>query len=284
MNDLYQTITDRIVAAVEAGTPPWIKPWSVSDQRPRNAATQRPYRGINTLLLGLEAELRGYASNRWLTFRQATELKAHVRKGETGTTVVFYKLHEPPEAKPEDTATGEKRVIPLLRAFTVFNLAQIEGLPPEPERHVTWDSHAEAEVLLAKSGATIRHAGNHAYYDRARDLIQLPARSAFPDQGAFYATALHELVHWTGHEKRCNRDLRGRFGDSAYAMEELVAEMGSAFLCAHSRIDGRLQYSAYVYGWLPVLKSDKRAIFVASSKAQAAADWVLNAESERMAA
>lgn len=271
--DFYQEVTNRIVAAIDAGTPPWVRPWSVSDQRPKNASTGRLYRGINALLLGLEAQARGYTANAWLTYRQAAALNAQVRGGERGTSVVLYKLHE-----VEEKAEGEKRVIPLLRSFTVFNVAQIDGLPqpaPSPPPARPWDPHLEAELLLSSSGADIRAGSEMAYYHPAKDAIYLPDKDAFADQGAYYSTALHELTHWTGHATRCNRDLSGRFGNDAYAMEELIAEMGSAFLCAHCRLDGRLQHAAYLHAWLQVLKADKRAIFTASAKAQQAADLLL---------
>jgi len=274
MKDFYQDVTNKIVAAIEAGTPPWVKPWSVSDQRPKNAATQRLYRGINSLLLGLEAQAHGYISNAWLTYRQAAALNAQVRGGERGTAIVLYKLHEIDDAKVE----GEKRVIPLLRCFTVFNVAQIDGLPqPTPPAQPTlgWNAHLEAELLLSSSGADIRFGTASAYFHPAKDVIYLPAKEAFADKAAFYSVALHELVHWAGHPTRCNRDLSGRFGNDSYAVEELVAELGSAFLCAHCRIDGRLQHAAYLHSWLRVLKSDKRAIFTASAKAQQAADLLL---------
>jgi len=160
MIDLYQDVTDRIVAAIEAGTRPWVKPWSISDFRPRNAATQRPYRGVNRVLLGLEADAKGYADSRWLTFRQATELGARVRGGEHGTTVVFYKLTELPKQSADRTAI-QYRKVPLLRSFTVFNVAQIDGLPesmtkqPEP---AAWDAHVEADALLYSFGAEMLHA------------------------------------------------------------------------------------------------------------------------------
>jgi antirestriction protein ArdC len=274
MKDFYQDVTNRIVAAIEAGTPPWLRPWSVSDQRPRNAATQRLYRGINCLLLGLEAQAHGYASNAWLTYRQAAALNAQVRGGEHGTSIVLYKLHEVDDVKTE----GEKRVIPLLRTFTVFNVAQIDGLPQptQPTRPTpAWDPHLEAELLLSSSGADIRYGTSQAYFHPAKDVIYLPAKDAFTDGGSYYSVALHELTHWAGHPTRCNRDLSGRFGNDAYAMEELIAELGSACLCAHCRIDGRLQHAAYLHSWLQVLKSDKRAIFTASAKAQQAADLLL---------
>jgi len=290
MIDLYQDVTDRIVAAIEAGTPPWVKPWSVSDFRPRNAKTQRPYRGVNSVLLGLEADLRGFKQPQWLTFRQATELGARVRAGAQGTTVVFYKLTELPEQSADRTAI-QYRTVPLLRSFTVFNVAQIDGLPEsmtKPPEPAVWDAHVEAEALLYASGAEIHHGGDQAYYQRAKDIVHLPPRSSFAAAGDYYATALHELVHWTGHETRCNRNLTGRFGDDAYAVEELVAELGSAMLCAHCRIDGQLQHPAYLRAWLQVLKADKRAIFTASAKAQAGADFVLRtqqpAQAEEVAA
>ena len=221
-----------------------------------------------------------------MTYRQAAALNAQVRGGEHGTSVVLYKLHEVADAKTE----GEKRVIPLMRCFTVFNVAQIDGLPQpaqpaQPTR--AWDPHLEAELVLSSSGADIRAGTSQAYFHPAKDAIYLPAKDAFTDQGAFYSTALHELTHWTGHPKRCNRDLSGRFGNDAYAIEELVAEMGSAFLCGHCRIDGRLQHAAYLHSWLQVLKADKRAIFTASAKAQQAADLLLGSvetESEEEAA
>jgi antirestriction protein ArdC len=273
MKDFYQDVTNRIVAAMEAGTPPWVRPWSVADQRPRNAVTKRLYRGINSLLLGLEAQARGYTSSAWLTFRQAAALNAQMRGGEHGTSIVFYKLHELREA----TTKHEKRFIPLLRSFVVFNVAQIDGLsaPTEPPKPSAWDPQLEAELLLSSSGAEIRFGTPTAYFHPGKDVIYLPAREAFADRGAYYATALHELTHWTGHPKRCHRDLSGRFGNDAYAMEELIAELGSAFLCAHCRIDGRLQHAAYLHSWLKVLKADKRAIFTASAKAQQAADLLL---------
>ena len=215
MKDCYQEITDRIVAAIEAGTAPWVRPWSVSDQRPKNAATGRLYRGINSLLLGLEAQARGYATGAWLTYRQTAAAGGQVRGGEHGTSVALYKLHEVDDTKAE----GEKRVIPLLRTFTVFNVAQIDGLQQTTQPTWTWGSHLEAELVLTSSGADIRHGTPKAYYTTVTDRIHLPVKQAFKDQGAYYTTALHELTHWTGHPKRCNRDLSGRFGNDIYAMQ-----------------------------------------------------------------
>ena len=277
-HDLYQETTNRIVEAIESGvTPPWVKPWSLAEMQPRNAVTKRVYRGINNLLLVLAANARGYQQSRWLTFHQAAELGGHVRSGEHGVRVVFYKQHTFTEAGAE---TGDVRSFPVLRCFTVFNVAQVGGLPDtcfDAPRPATWNGHFIADAVLSAAGADIRHDGSHAYYNGPTDIIHIPPRYAFADQGSYYATALHELTHWSGHPRRCNRDLRGRFGDDSYAMEELVAELGSSFLCAHCKIDGRLQHAAYVSSWLRVLKNDKRAIFTAATKAQQAVDYVLSA-------
>lgn len=280
MRDLYAEVTNRIVAALEAGVTPWIRPWTADfEPTPINAASRRCYRGINTVLLTLEAQSRGFNRNAWLTFRQAKELGAHVRAGESGCHVVFYKLHELPHGATVERIEDERRpkVIPLLRSFTVFNLAQIDNLPDrlkEREARVAWRPLEAAETLLTGSGADIRHGGAMAFYDPREDRIQLPAKHAFPDRGGYYATALHELVHWTAHPTRLHRDLGRRFGDAAYAMEELIAEMGSAFLCASCYLEGRLRHADYVGHWLQVLRNDKRAVFAAAAKAQQASDFI----------
>jgi antirestriction protein ArdC len=276
--DLYQEVTDRIVASLEAGVAPWLKPWSGDPEPlPINVTTRRAYRGINVLLLQLESFARGYSRNRWLTFRQATELGGHVRKGEHGTQVVFFKMHEVPSDSAAEDEAATRRV-PMLRAYTVFNTAQVDGLPAnltQPAAPPSWGPHDEAEKFLEASGATIQHGGHRAHYQPSSDLIQLPEPGLFEGQGAYYATALHELAHWTGHASRCNRQLGKRFGEAAYAMEELIAEIGSAFLCAHCRIDGSLQHASYVASWLKVLKSDKRAVVTAAGQAQRASDYLL---------
>ncbi len=278
--DLYGEVTARIVNALEAGVTPWVRPWTVFfDPYPANAISRRAYRGINVVLLSLEAQLRGFSRNLWLTYGQAKDVGAHVRAGETGCTVVFYKLQEVPHPlsaeRIEDTV--EPRVIPLLRSFTVFNVSQVANLPArlqEPEATFAWDPDAAAERLLNESGARIQHGGAEAYYSPATDHIQLPEPKHFPHSASYYATALHELVHWTGHPKRLDRALGRRFGEAAYAMEELVAELGSAFLCATCHLTGEVRHAEYVGDWLKVLNQDKRAIFAAAAKAQAAVDFI----------
>lgn len=283
MNDLYESVTQRMIASLEAGTPPWIRPWQDHGEAiPRNLTTDRPYRGINVLLLNLDAMARGYGDNRWLTFRQANELGARVRKGEHGSTIVFFKWQEVP-ANAADTTEfdgGDRKVIPLLRAYTVFNAAQIDDLP-DSARHLPpvplWTPCEAAEDILLHSGAHIRHGGNRAFYTPTEDLIQMPPMGYFPEAEGYYATALHELTHWTGHPTRCNRPLGRRHGLDSYAFEELVAEMGAAFLSAHCGLPARLEHASYVECWLDGLRRDRRLIFVAAGKAQAAADYVLNA-------
>ena len=278
MLDLYASVTDKIIAALEAGTAPWVCPWSKGhgSALPANLASSRPYRGINVLLLNMQQMAHGYPSNRWITFQQAKALGGNVRKGEHGTGIVFFKMLERDEAANDP---GARKVIPLLRSFTVFNAAQVDGLPqaltaiPAPPQG--WTPIGAADELLARSGATIRHSGDRAFYRPADDLIYMPPREAFAEPSAYYATALHELTHWTGAESRCNRELRGRQHIEAYAFEELVAEMGAAFLSSHCGLPGELQHASYIASWLTALKNDKRLIFTASSLAQKAADFLL---------
>lgn len=227
--DLYAETTARIVAALERGAPPWVRPWSqISDAIPLNAQTRRQYRGVNFTLLSLEAERCSYQVNRWLTYRQALELGAQVRRGEHGTPVVFWKLRRlalTAESCPQEdeAAVLPEKVFPLLRAYTLFNVGQIDGLPatlcaPSTAR---WEPEAKGEELLLMSGARFRQGGTRAYYQPASDEIHLPPRSAFPSAANFYSVALHELAHWSGAPGRCHRDLTGRFGDASYAAEEL---------------------------------------------------------------
>ena len=257
---------------------------------PVNAATGKPYRGINTVVLWATAQAEGYPSAVWATYRQWTELGAQVRKGEQSSPVVFWKINGPDEGEDGGTggsgdsggAAGEdgedgRRSRVFARGYSVFNAAQVDGyeaptLPtlPEPERI----GHAEA--FFAALGADIRHGGNRACYVPGLDQVRMPPFPVFRDAVAYYATLAHEATHLTGHPSRCNRDLRGRFNEEAYAAEELVAELGAAFLCAdlEPTPEPRPDHAAYVASWLHVLRGDKRAIFTAAAKAQQAADWM----------
>ena len=239
-----------------------------------------PYRGINILLLWSEAIDRGYRSAHWMTYRQAMELGGHVRKGESGSTVVY--ANNLKLKTIEDDGGIEQRDIYLMRAYTVFNTEQIDGLPArfadviEPPREKMALIEA-AEQFFDATSATIRHGGDKAYYTEAADFIQLPHPEAFKDAESYAATKAHELTHWTKHTSRLNRDLgRERFGDEGYAREELVAELGAAFLCAALGIAAEVRddHAAYIGEWLKVLKSDHRAIYSAAAQAQRAVDFL----------
>ena len=278
IHDLYASVTQQIITALEAGTPPWVCPWERGhgSALPANLSTSRPYRGINVLLLNLQQMARGYTLNRWITYSQARALGGCVRRGETGTGIVFFKMMERDEAANDP---GQRRVIPLLRSFTVFNAAQVDALPEAltavPAPPEGWTPIGAADELLARSGAVIRHGGDRAFYRPADDVIQLPLPAVFPQASHYYATALHELTHWTGALGRCNRVLSSRTHIEAYAFEELVAEMGAAFLSSHCGLPGELQHASYIESWLTALRNDKRLIFTAASQAQKAADYLL---------
>lgn len=269
--DLYQEVTDRIIGALEQGVVPWVKPWNAPADFPRNGATGRPYSGINVLLLWLTAQTRGYASPEWFTFQQARTLGACVRKGERGTLVTFWRT-----LTVADADSGEDKTIPLLRHFTVFNREQIDGLPVSAASPTRSESERieAADQIVRRSGARIIERGAVACYDIAADEIHVPPLASFADRAAFYATELHELTHWTGHPSRLARDMSGCFGSPDYAREELVAEMGSAFLCASLGIAGRLQHAEYVGHWLTILRGDKKAVFHAASQARRACEFL----------
>ncbi|WP_028167336.1 ArdC family protein [Bradyrhizobium elkanii] len=277
--DLYAEVSTRIIAELEAGAAPWIKPWSASPgaNTPCNAVTNRPYSGCNVILLWM-AQAAGYRTPRFLTFKQALELGGCVRKGERGTKVYFVKqLQVRDKSAEDDTAT---RLVPMLREYTVFNVDQCENLPArvvtlgEGKPRNADERDATIDEFLACSGATIREGFGEAYYRPGDDSVSLPRFEAFKNAAQFYATAFHELGHWTGHKSRLARDLRHRFGERAYAAEELVAELCSAFLCAEFSIDGDLRHAGYIQNWIGLLKADSRAFFTACSKAQAAADYL----------
>jgi antirestriction protein ArdC len=277
--DLYGAVSARIVAELEAGAAPWIKPWSATAgmNTPCNAVTNRPYSGCNVVLLWM-AQTAGYRTPRFLTFKQALELGGNVRKGEHGTKVYFVKQLKVRDKGADDEAA--MRVIPMLREYTVFNVDQCERLParvmtPNSVKPRNSDERdPTVDEFLACSGATIREGFGEAYYRPSDDFIGLPRFEAFKSAAHFYAVAFHELGHWTGHKSRLDRDLRNRFGDRAYAAEELVAELCAAFLCAEFSIDGDLRHAGYIQTWIGLLKADNRAFFTACSRAQAAADYL----------
>jgi antirestriction protein ArdC len=282
--DVYQTVTDSIVAALEAGNvAPWHKPWKAGHaagpvSRPLRHNGQ-PYQGVNVLVLWIAAEAAGYTAPLWLTFKQAQELGGHVRKGEKGTTVVYASTFTKEEARADGT-TAEKK-IPFLKAYTVFNAEQCDGLPahytaqvPPPAGDV--QPHEAAAAFAAATGAEIRAGGARAYYSPSGDYIQVPHAATFETAEAHACTTLHELAHWTGHASRLDRDLAGKFERHAYAAEELVAELAAAFLAADLGLEAspHPEHVNYLAAWLEVLKADKRAIFTAASAASRAAAYL----------
>jgi antirestriction protein ArdC len=276
--DIYESVTQSVVALLESGVEPWRKPWKSTGAGPLalpvNAATGRAYRGINIPLLWAAGQQLGYESNGWLTYKQAQGIGAQVRRGEKATPVVFWKFVE----KPESDEDGEKSFA-FARYYFVFNVAQVDGLPESkaaPAAPIVSDNVID---VARAAGAEIRYGGDRAFYVPSADVIRLPNPEQFESRASFQATALHELTHWTGHESRLDRKFGARFGDEAYAFEELVAELGSAFLSATLGVENAPleHHASYVDNWLRVLQSDKRAIFTAASQAQKAADFVIEA-------
>jgi len=285
INTLYAEVTDRIIAELEAGRLPWVQPWGEARAEvgmPCNAGTGRRYSGINVLILWATLFERGYSSQRWLTYRQAQALGGNVRKGETGTTVCYADRFTPRENDGAELPLGdgeERRQVAFLKWFTVFNVDQCEGLGSglvAGPVALAEDQIVEiADDVIAASGVDFRTGGMEAFYMPAQDLVMVPARRAFFDEINAYRTWLHELVHATGHASRLGRDLTNPFGSEGYAREELIAEMGSAFLCAALGIVPTVRHADYIGSWLEVLREDNRAIFRAASAAGKAADWLL---------
>lgn len=283
---LYDAVTQQIIAQLEAGTVPWVQPWGVPETSaaglglPFNAVTGRAYSGINILILWGALFEAGYAEQSWLTFRQALTAGGHVRKGERGVTVVYADRFTPEAEKQRAWERGgEAKSVAFLKRFTVFNITQCEGLSldppamiaPLPERAVA----PLGEAMIAASGVPFRTGGAKAFYSPGADLVQVPPQTAFFDQINYYRTCLHELAHATGHASRLNRKILNAFGSKDYAREELVAEMGAAFLCAALGIVPTVRHADYIGAWLDVLREDNRAIVRAASQASKAADWLL---------
>ncbi len=284
--NLYRQVTDKIIAELEAGIAPWVRPWAgVADAAapfglPKNGQTGKTYSGINILLLWAAAFETARRTQVWLTYRQAQSLGGQVRKGERGAMVVYRDSFVPKAERERAAATGEDpETVGFLKRYTVFNADQCDGLPetlyqtarPLPHR----EAIPQAETLIEATGADFRIGGDEAFYAPARDYIQIPPQPLFFEQIDYYRTAFHELGHWTGHESRLDRQLKTRKGSKDYAREELVAEMTTAFVCAAMGIVPTVRHTDYLGAWLAVLKEDKRAIFRAASLASKAADYIL---------
>lgn len=283
--DVYSRITSEIVASLEQGARPWVKPWNAEHAAGRITQPLRfngqPYSGINILSLWMSATAHGFAAPIWMTFRQAIELNAHIRKGEKGSLVVYANAITRTE-HDEETGENVEREIPYLKGYTVFNVEQIEGLPDHyyAKAAPRLDPVARiehAENFFAATKATIRHGGNRAYYAQEVDYVHMPPFESFRDAESYYSTLAHEMTHWTKHSSRLARDLgRKQWGDEGYAQEELVAELGAAFLCSDLELatEPREENASYIANWLEVLKNDARFIFKAAAHAQRAANYL----------
>lgn len=282
--DVYTRVTDRILAQLEQGVLPWLKPWNAEHAAGRITRPLRsngePYKGINVLMLWDAAEAAGYSCPIWLTFQQTKQFGGYVRKGERSTPVVYASTFR----KTETTDAGEEveAEIPFLKEYAVFNAEQCDGLPEkftqtQQPPNSSIERIAQADEFFRNTGATIQEGGNQAFYRISDDVVRMPKLETFRDAESYAATLAHELCHWTRHSSRLDRDLgRKRFGDAGYAMEELVAELGAAYLSADLRItpETRENHAAYIESWLKVLQNDKRAIFTAASYASKAVDFL----------
>lgn len=276
--DLYASITAEVIRQLEEGTPPWTRPWKDDRARgvgmlPSNLVTRRLYSGSNVLLLWMAAMQRGFGGLQFCTYNQVNSIGAKVRKGERAVHVIFTK-----HVTREDTETGEEKAGTIVKTYPVFHLSQLEGVPDKylepqllPDRAAT---HSTAISLQRDSGVTTIHGANKAAYYPARDEIVMPNLAAFESEEAYWGVWCHEATHATGHKDRLERVYGKRFGDAGYAFEELVAELGSAFVCARLGIAPSFRSASYIASWLKVLKGDNRAIFSAASYAGHAADWL----------
>lgn len=291
--DIYTRVTDRIISDLENGVRTWLKPWSAEHTAGRISRSLRhngiPYQGMNILLLWRESLEKGYVAPIWITFKQAQELGGHVRKGEKGSLVVY--ANKLTRTETDDKGEEIEKQIPFMKGYSVFNVEQIDGLPAhyygKPENLLPLSERLDhAERFIANTGVTVQHGGNSAYYSPAKDLVQIPPFEAFKDRESYYATILHELIHSTSHKSRLDRSFNTkRFGDNGYAREELVAELGAAFLSADLGITPEIRddHAAYLAHWLKVLQEDKRAIFSAAAHAQRAADYLQGLQGQEAA-
>jgi antirestriction protein ArdC len=269
-----QQVVEDLVRIIEGGVMPWQLPWasSTSSGLPINVSTKRSYSGSNVLLLWVAQASSGYESSLWLGFDQAKKIGGNVRKGEHGHPVLIYRNGT------READDGTEETYAYLAVKPVFNIDQIDGLDhlkPSFEKH-DWNPIEDAENIMIKSGAAINYGGDRAFYNRGLDKIQLPDRERFESADDFYATSLHELGHWTGHESRLDREFGKRFGDNAYACEELVAEISCAITRARIGLSGEVQHANYLSHWLDVLKKDPRFILTAASAAGKASDFLID--------
>lgn len=271
--NIYQEITDSIITELEKGAAPWVKPWNAPQGADKNVISQKPYRGINRLLLAMVGGIKGYSNPAWGTYKQWESMGGQVRKGEKAAKIIFWSQAK--STNPE----GEEKAYAFAKAYFVFNVSQVEGIDIVVSEDKQNDNAKieNCESTIKATEAKIIHGGDTACFIPSSDVIRMPEIGTFQSSEHYYATAFHELTHWTSDKKRCDRDIsKGRFGNPDYAFEELVAELGAAFLCSTHGIAGDLRHAGYIDSWLKALKNDNKAIFKASGLAQAAADYVLN--------
>jgi antirestriction protein ArdC len=269
--DIYKTVTDSIIAELERGAIPWVKPWKADSSADKNYVSQKPYQGINRLLLGMSSMSKGYSNPAWATFKQWNESGTSVKAGEKATHIVFFK-----PCKTTDKITGVDKAYCVIRGYAVFNVQQTDmKIIPSVMPDTPFNPIPACEDRIVKTGASISHGGDAAFYMPSQDRIQLPNKGSFNSEANYYATCFHELSHWTGAKHRLDRSLdEGRFGNPAYAFEELVAEISAAYLCADYKIQGELRHAGYIQSWLKACKDDSKAIFKAAAHAQRATDYI----------
>jgi antirestriction protein ArdC len=283
--DIYQMVTDRIIAKLEQGVVPWEKPWNAKVGMPKNLITGKEYQGMNLVLLGSQ----NYDNPYWLSYKQATEKGGSIRKGEKGSIIVYWSYLDKTTGKPANLEsdspqkTKSKDIVPILRYYTVFNANQCDNIktPEQPQVITSHNPIKEAADIIAamKNAPDIKHGFTKACYNRGTDIVSMPAETAFKTPEHYYSTLFHEVVHSTGHETRLDRKFGTQFGDQDYAKEELVAEMGAAFLCAKTGIDNtaiRENEASYIQSWLKALQDDRKLVVVAAGHAQKAVNLITN--------
>ncbi len=278
-NSIYDSITNTIVESLRAGTRPWNQPWESGSSVLPIRSNNIPYQGINILILWMESFKKGFTSPKWMTFKQAQQLGANVKKGERGTRIFFSNVVEKRES--DEDGNEKVHVQSYLRSYTVFNTEQIEGLESENYPQKDIESQEERitalETFIGNTGATITEGGDRACYFPNTDKIKIPSFSSFESPESYYATLCHELIHWTGHPTRLNRKLVSKSQIKEYAFEELVAELGSAFLGSKLGITPELpeNHASYIASWISILNENHKMIFKAASLAQKAVSFLL---------
>ena len=278
-NTIYDEVTNRIIERLEQGSIPWLKPWHTTNTLDKNIKTGNEYNGINRIILGMS----GFDSNIWGSFKQWKDLGANVKLHEKGTAIVFYK----PVSGVKVTSEGDEIIYnSVFTTSYIFNAEQVEGIEIKPRviEDKPFSNNVLVDSMVTNTGAHIKHGGNSAYFSPSEDYINMPIKSDFFDEANYYATLLHELTHWSGHKHRLDRTKGKRFGDTQYAFEELIAELGSAFLCEKYAVKGDIRHEGYIQSWLKALKNDNKMIFKASAYAQKSTDYIVNFEALKQVA